>query len=235
MKGFDWFRSNPCFVLMHPLARLLRIVFYLLYHPFAWSYDLVAASVSLGRWLDWVRAVIPFIEGTRVLELGHGPGHLQRTLFNRGLLAVGLDESWQMGQLAKRRLVDSGYTKFNLSRGLAQSLPFPAEAFDTIVSTFPSNYIFEPATLLEAHRTLKNGGRFIVLPAAWIIGQKLMERYAAALFRVTGQVPTEPIDIISERLKQPFREAGFEVQIEQVEVKSSLVLIVCAQKNRLKV
>jgi hypothetical protein len=82
---------------------------------------------------------------------------------------------------------------------------------------------------------LKNGGRFIVLPAAWIIGQKLMERYAAALFRVTGQVPTEPIDIISERLKQPFREAGFEVQIEQVEVKSSLVLIVCAQKNRLKV
>jgi ubiquinone/menaquinone biosynthesis C-methylase UbiE len=215
---------------MHPLAPLLRIVFYLLYHPFAWSYDLVAASVSLGRWQSWVQAVIPFIEGTRVLELGHGPGHLQRILLSRGLLAVGLDESRQMGRLAKRRLAGSGYTKFNLSRGLAQSLPFPAETFDTIISTFPSNYIFDPDTLLEARRTLKSGGRFFVLPAAWIIGQKLMERYAASLFRVTGQVPTEPIEIIRERLKQPFMEAGFDVEVEQVEVKSSLVLIVNAQK-----
>jgi len=57
-----------------------------------------------------------------------------------------------------------------------------------------------------------------------------MERYAAALFRVTGQVPAEPIEIIRERLKQPFMEAGFEVEVEQVEVKSSLVLIVNAQK-----
>jgi ubiquinone/menaquinone biosynthesis C-methylase UbiE len=216
---------------MHPLARLLRIVFYLLYHPFAWSYDLVAASVSLGHWQDWVKTVIPFVEGTRVLELGHGPGHLQRILLSRGLFAVGLDESRQMGHLAKRRLSDNGYTKFNISRGLAQSLPFPAGTFDTILSTFPSNYIFDPSTLLEAHRSLKSGGRFIVLPAAWIIGQKLMERYAAALFRVTGQAPSEPVDIISERLKQPFMEAGFEVQVEQVEVKSSLVLVVVARKS----
>jgi hypothetical protein len=37
--------------------------------------------------------------------------------------------------------------------------------------------------------------------------------------------------VISERLKQPFEEAGFQVKIEQVEVKSSLVLIVIAEKQ----
>jgi ubiquinone/menaquinone biosynthesis C-methylase UbiE len=216
---------------MHPLARLLRFIFHLLYHPFAWTYDLVSATVSLGRWQDWVRTVVPFIEGPLVLELGHGPGHLQRILLSRGLLAVGLDESRQMGRLAKRRLSGSGYTQPNLSRGLAQAIPFPAETFDTVLSTFPSNYIFDPSTLLEVHRTLKNGGRFIVLPVAWIIGNKLMERYAAGLFRVTGQAPTEPVEIVSERLKQTFTEAGFDVKIEQVEVKSSLVLIVLAEKN----
>jgi ubiquinone/menaquinone biosynthesis C-methylase UbiE len=216
---------------MHPLARLLRFIFHLLYHPFAWSYDVVAATVSLGRWQDWVRTVIPFIEGPRVLELGHGPGHLQRILLSRGLFTVGLDESRQMGRIAKKRLSGSGYTQPKLSRGLAQAIPFPTVSFDTVLSTFPSNYIFDPSTLLEVHRTLKNGGRFIVLPVAWIIGNKPMERYAAGLFRVTGQAPSDPVEIVSERLKQPFLQTGFEVKIEQVEVKSSLVLIVIAEKR----
>jgi ubiquinone/menaquinone biosynthesis C-methylase UbiE len=216
---------------MRLLARLLRIVFHLLYHSFAWTYDLVSATVSLGRWQDWVLTVIPFVEGTRVLELGHGPGHLQRILLSRGLLAFGLDESRQMGLLTKKRLSRSGYTQSSLSRGLAQSLPFPAETFDTVVSTFPSNYIFDSSTLLEVCRTLRSGGRFIVLPVAWITGNKLMERYAAAFFRVTGQAPSDPIEIVSERMKQPFKEAGFDVEIKQAEVKSSLVLIIVA-KNK---
>ena len=219
---------------MNPLAHLLRFIFYLLYHPFAWTYDFVSATVSLGRWQDWVQTVVPFVEGTRVLELGHGPGHLQRILLNRSLLAVGLDESRQMGSLAKRSLVKDGYTQFRMTRGLAESLPFPAEIFDSVISTFPSKYIFEPGTLLEVHRTLTNAGRFIALPAAWIIGQKLMERFAAALFRITGQAPSEPVDIISERLKQPFTEAGFKVEVKQVEVKSSLVLIVIARKREIE-
>lgn len=217
-------------MLMHSLTQMMRFIFYLLYHPFAWTYDLVSATVSLGLWQNWVRTVIPFVEGTRVLELGHGPGHLQRLLLSRGLRAVGLDESRQMGYLARKRLMNSGYTQSNLSRGLAQSLPFAADTFDTVVSTFPSNYIFELGTLLEARRTLKNGGRLIVLPVAWIIGKNLMERYAAWLFRVTGQAPTEPVEIVSDRFKQPFIDTGFDAKIEQVEVKSSLVLIIVAKK-----
>ena len=215
---------------MHSFTRVMRFVFHLLYHPFAWSYDLVAATVSLGRWNDWVRTVLPYVSGTSVLELGHGPGHLQHDFLRRGLLTVGLDESPQMGRLAKSRLSRSGYTQCALTRGVSQSLPFPAETFDCIVSTFPSEYIFDPGTLLEVRRTLKTGGRLLVLPVAWIIGNTLMERYAAALFRITGQAPSEPVEIIRERFKQPFTDMGFETKIEQAEVKSSLVLIVVAQK-----
>lgn len=217
---------------MQIVTRFLGFIFYLLYHPFAWSYDLVSATVSLGRWQDWVQTVIPFIKGSRVLELGHGPGHLHRILLERGLFAVGLDESRQMGNLAIKLLSGSGYTQFMLSRGLAQSLPFPSQIFESVVATFPSNYIFESDTLLEVYRTLKNGGRLIVLPVAWITGNKSIERYAAGLFRVTGQAPSEPVEIVSNRLKEPFTKAGFVVTIKQVEVKSSLVLIVVAEKGR---
>ena len=179
---------------MQHLTRFLRIFFHLLYHPFAWSYDLVAWTVSLGRWKDWVKSVVPFIEGTRVLELGHGPGHLQRILRDLNLLTVGLDESRQMGNLAKKRLVQSGYTQPGLVRGLAQSLPFPAEKFETVIATFPSEYIFEHGTLLEVRRTLTNGGRLIVLPVAWITGQGTLDRFLAWLFRFTGQAPSDPFD-----------------------------------------
>jgi ubiquinone/menaquinone biosynthesis C-methylase UbiE len=213
------------------IRKIMQVVFYLLYHPFAFSYDLVAATVSLGRWKDWVYSILPFIEGRRVLELGHGPGHLQRVLRDPKWATFGLDESAPMGNLARSRLRKSGYQDINLIRGLSQFLPFRGECFDTIVSTFPSEYIFNPSTLAEAKRCLSNGGRLIVLPVAWHIGRKIMERYVAWLFRVTGESPKLE-EVIFEKMRLPFEKAGFQVEVHKVEVKSSLLLIVIATNSR---
>ncbi len=196
--------------------------FRLLYHPFAFTYDLVAATVSFGRWKDWVATTIPFIEGTRVLELGHGPGHLQRILLNHGLFTAGLDESAQMGRLAKRRIGLSS----KLTRGLAQALPFENRSFQTIVSTFPTDYIFNQRTLSEVKRCLTDEGRLIVLPAAWP-----KSRLLKWLYRVTGESPAELSKALESRLKQPFNNAGFETETQIVEVKSSNLLVVVAKKR----
>ena len=204
----------------------MRFFFYHFYHACAWTYDFVAAVVSIGRWKDWIQTVIPFIAGTRILEIGHGPGHLQRILRTRGLLAVGLDESRQMGFLAKRNTGGSA----RLTRGLSQALPFPSQIFDSVVSTFPSEYIFDPRTLSDVFRVLRNGGRFIILPVAWIVGRAFLDRIAAWLFRVTGETPANVMDIIGERTIQPLEKAGFKVETEQIEIASSVVLIVIAGK-----
>jgi ubiquinone/menaquinone biosynthesis C-methylase UbiE len=208
------------------IPRFLRLFFEWLYHPLAFAYDLVAATVSFGCWNDWVRNVIPFIHGTRILELGHGPGHLQRSLRSLNLVAVGLDESAQMGRLAKRRLLKDGETHINLARGLAQALPFPSESFDSVLSTFPSGYIFEAQTLSEARRVLHNGGRLIVLPAAWPKNPLL-----GWLFKVTGESPSETQDVFSSKLKKPFVEAGFEVEIQMLDIKSGYLIFVVATKK----
>jgi len=218
---------------------ILRVFFRLLYHQFAFTYDLVAATVSFNRWKDWVLSVIPFIEGNRVLEIGHGPGHLQRILLSRNLFAVGIDESAQMGRLAKRNLTrfsDSGtndssklndqhiaYTPTNLTRGIAQQLPFPNESFDTIVATFPTEYITDPHTLTEVKRCLSDGGRLIVLPAALP-----KNPFLDWLFKVTHQSPTEAIEVVKTKLKEPFVAAGFESEVKVLDVKSGILLLVLA-------
>lgn len=224
------------------MKALLRFFFRLLYHQFAFSYDLVAATVSLGRWKDWVLSVLPFIEGTRVLEIGHGPGHLQRALLEHGLSAVGLDESPQMGRLAGRNLSrwlpvehqqsasarGTAYAQIQLTRGLAQHLPFGEAAFDTLVATFPAEYIFDPQTLIEAKRVLAPGGRFVILPGATILGRGLSDRTMALLFRITGQTPPDLAEILHERSKRPLAEAGFQVQTHELQIRASIVFVMVA-------
>jgi ubiquinone/menaquinone biosynthesis C-methylase UbiE len=205
-------------------ARFMRVFFYLLYHPMAWSYDLVAAMVSWGRWQDWVMSVIPYLEGPRVLELGHGPGHLQIALQKNGVLSFGVDASRQMGQQAKLRILKQGQT-FRLICGYAQCLSFSAETFDQIVATFPTEYIYVPETLAEIYRTLKPGGKLIVLPAAWITGRGLVDRGTATLFRVTGQAPTwDP------QWLEPFIHAGFQTKAKLIHQKSWSLVIILAKK-----
>jgi ubiquinone/menaquinone biosynthesis C-methylase UbiE len=210
------------------LAPLLRRFFHYLYHSFAWAYDLVSGLVSLGHWTDWISVALPYARG-HVLELGHGTGHLLRLGREFGLHVTGLDESMQMGRLARRRLIQSGYTQIDLTRGRAQVLPFGWQIFETLIASFPTNYIFDPASLAEARRVLRPGGRLIVLPGAWIIGGSWLERAAAWLFRVTGEAH-HPLEGYGESLRKPFEEAGFQVTIQHVRVRSSIVLVILAEK-----
>lgn len=207
---------------MKIIQRFMRFFFHQLYHSFAFTYDLVAATVSFGGWKNWVYSIIPYINGVRILELGHGPGHLQRILLNRGLQPAAIDESTQMGRIAKRRL---GVSQ-KLSRALAQHLPFANASFETILSTFPTDYIFQPETLSEVRRCLSDGGRLIVLPVAFP-----KSGFLKWLYQVTGESPAALDESIKKRFQEPFISAGFYVEVEIVEVKSSRLLVIIANKK----
>ncbi len=199
----------------------MRVFFYLLYHPFAFFYDWVAAFVSFGRWRDWIQETLPYVEGTRVLELGHGPGHLQLALRRRGFDSYGLDESANMGRIAARRL--SGP---KLARGLAQALPFASGCFDSVVSTFPTEYIFDSRALAEIKRTLRAGGRLIVLPVVFP-----RDGFLKWLYRFTGESPAELSEALAEKLKQPFAAAGFSAEVQTLEAPRGVLLVILARKT----
>ena len=213
---------------MRLLFFLLRPVYHLLYHQFAWTYDFVAALVSAGRWKDWVRTALPYLQG-RVLEIGFGPGHLQLAMHERGLRSFGLDESRQMARQAGRRLRRAGLRP-HLARGRAQTLPFAASVFDSVVATFPSEYIFDPGTLREIRRVLLPGGELVIVGSAWPTGSHPWARLAGWLLRVTGQ--GAPLQALIPGVAARFRETGFEVRHEILEAPGGQVLVFFARSNQ---
>lgn len=209
-------------VIQRLLRSLLLFLFNLLYHQFAFLYDWVAAAVSLGRWQSWVLATVDYLPGPQVLELGHGPGHLQIALLDRGVNTFGIDESSQMSRLANKRLRRSGIQP-RLVNGYAQYSPFAENTFDQIVATFPSTFITQLNTAQEIKRLLKPDGKLIILPSARIDGGSFLDRLATSLFRLTGSYH-EPSNVVTDILHQ----IGFKSKIIQQSCRDSTVIILIA-------
>ncbi len=205
--------------------RVMGCFFELLYHSFSWAYDGVAALVSFGQWQTWGRAVLPFVTGRRILELGYGSGDLQAALGEAGFEAFGVDESWQMARRAARR-VDHR----RLLRGRGEALPFEAKAFDCVLATFPAPYLFEESTLLEIRRVLRCEGRLVILPAAWIEGTGIKRRLLAWVYRVTGESPEFNPSLLRE-IEVRLTQAGFCVAIQWVDVAGARLMIVQGDGN----
>ena len=156
---------------------------------------------------------MPYLHG-QVLEFGCGTGALQLAMAEHlAGMSIGLDASAQMLGIARRRLDRAG-RPIRLLRAVAQALPFPPASFDSIVATFPSQYIADPTTLAEARRVLQPGGSLVVVLAAAFDRQGLYERMVALAYWLTLQRSPQaeperaPRSIVGERLVQ----AGFVVE-----------------------
>jgi len=120
-----------------------------------------------GQWRGWQRQVLPRIHGTDVLELGCGLGDLLADMLEAGYTCRAVEHSPQMVAAARATLKrrHAGQDTWVI-QGSSQHLPFSASSFDTVVSTFPSEYIYDPDTIAEVERVLRHGGRLIVIEGA---------------------------------------------------------------------
>ncbi|MBN1317806.1 MAG: class I SAM-dependent methyltransferase [Anaerolineales bacterium] len=196
------------------ILRLWRCGLYALYTRFAWTYDAVACLVSRGRWQAWGRAAIPFLQGRRVLELGHGPGHLLASLLDAGFDPVGIDLSNAMSYKAKRNLLKRDGAN-RLVRGRVQQLGLANETFDSVVSVFPSEYILDDATLQEIYRVLSPEGILVLVPVAQFTGKP-------------SQDQESPVN--ASGLINLLKAAGFSSDARWVKLSSSRVMVIVLQK-----
>lgn len=187
---------------MRWLAKLYVWATHRLYQELAWAYDPVSWLVSLGQWAGWRQTALDYAAGERILEVGFGTGELLLEMARRGLRGCGLERSTAMHRLTARKMARQGLWLPRV-RGIAQRLPFADGSFDTIIATFPAEYILEPATLREVARLLRpadtvgggGGGRFVVVGLVLQTDHPLLRR---AMHLVFDPAAKKPLDLFEK-------------------------------------
>ncbi|WP_067485595.1 class I SAM-dependent methyltransferase [Actinomadura hibisca] len=107
------------------------------------------------------RTIAPLLDaarvtaGTRLLDIGTGPGIVAAEAVRRGADASAVDAEPEMAATARRNVPG-----LDVQVAVLPDLPFPDAAFDAVVGNFVINHVSDPAvTLGELRRVLRPGGR----------------------------------------------------------------------------
>lgn len=154
--------------------RIVRPLFELLYRNRA-LYWLASTIPFAGQWRAWQRLALPRLAGHDVLEVGCGLGTLLADMARAGYRCQAIDRSPQMAAAARDRLrrqrIPPGAATVTV--GDVRRLPFADAAFDNVVSTFPTEYIFDRAALREIARVLRPSGRLVIVLGAALLPASL--------------------------------------------------------------
>lgn len=94
--------------------------------------------------------------GSKVLDIGSGPGNVAGQLSKDGANVTGVDFASTMVEVAKK-----SYPHITFQQADAEELPFEANIFDTVVANYVVHHLARPEKVFsEVFRVLKPGGRF---------------------------------------------------------------------------
>jgi len=120
-------------------------------------------ATPLGQLVDRVEkeaifALLPEVNGLRLLEAGCGTGNISLALASRGARVVGLDASGPMLARAQDKTRQEGLP-IAWIRGVASHLPFAAGSFDGVLCILALDFMTDRETALEEMvRVLRPGG-----------------------------------------------------------------------------
>ena len=110
--------------------------------------------------LNQLRRIGWELENKRVLDVGAGQGGLILELLEQKADAYGVEPGREFASLARMRLTAAGHDPGRVYVGGGESLPFPNDAFDYVISLQVLEHVPDPAALLrEIFRVLRPLGQ----------------------------------------------------------------------------
>jgi ubiquinone/menaquinone biosynthesis methyltransferase len=140
-----------------------------LFATIADRYDLITVLFSYGqdrRWKERLIDLAALRADDRLLDLACGTGDLLFAAAGRVRLAVGLDLTHRMLQLARAKQEDvpASTRSAKFITGDMLALPFPASAFTVVTVGYGLRNVPDlPGAVREIHRLLAPGGRLLSL------------------------------------------------------------------------
>ena len=140
-----------------------------LFDGIASRYDLLAEALSFCQTGVWRRFLVSRLDvgpGATVLDICTGTGAMALGIARKTeAKVVGVDLSEQMLYKGRQNVSDAGLQDtVTLLRCRAESLGFGNDSFDAVCFTWLLRYVEDPpATIAEAVRVLKPGGRLVSL------------------------------------------------------------------------
>lgn len=126
--------------------------------------DLARRRPAFLNELRYMRRASPSFPGTRVLDVGCGPGTLTQFLVQEGADAWGLDFDHTLVGTARARVPGRSPDRFLVGR--VEQLPYRDEMFDACILDSVLEHVPEwQATLSEAARVLRPGGLLVFYTA----------------------------------------------------------------------
>ncbi|MGQ0697137.1 MAG: bifunctional demethylmenaquinone methyltransferase/2-methoxy-6-polyprenyl-1,4-benzoquinol methylase UbiE [Panacagrimonas sp.] len=162
------------------------------------KYDLMNDLMSLGVHRLWKRFVIDLAgvrAGEKVLDVAGGTGDLSREFSSqvgpRGMVVLSDINAAMLGE-GRRRLADKGVVTLPIVQANAECLPFAESSFDCITIGFGlRNVTDKDAALRSMYRTLKPGGRLLILEFSKPLTaglSKLYDQYSFKLLPLMGRL-----------------------------------------------
>jgi ubiquinone/menaquinone biosynthesis C-methylase UbiE len=167
--------------------------------------------LTFGAWWRLVRAALKHIpDRGDVLEIGFGPGKLHHEISQRVDRCYGLDLSWNMCTLTRRRLRASRLP-LRIAQGNALALPFPPGSFDIVVTTFTHSGLPQGARAMhEMARVLRSGGSLVMVDVGVPSDGNWLGTGLARLWEAMGDVLYDQTGLMRETglSVQRYREYG---------------------------
>ena len=125
---------------------------------------LTSAVHALGRDLVRLGERLSAFPQAHVLDLGCGAGHASFVAAQNVAQVTAYDLSSQMLEVVSHAATEKGFSNITTCQGYAESLPFPDESYDVVISRYSAHHWHDVGQALrDVKRVLKPGGTFILM------------------------------------------------------------------------